>query len=436
MPDPFLYAVILTIIVFFMGIFLNGDTPLNMVYHWGDGFWSFLAFGMQMTLVIVFGQALATAPAISSLLNKLADRPKTPKQAIMWATLVACVAMYINWGVGLIVGAIYSKLVAKRIRNVDYRLLLAASYSTMVMLMPSCTVLLKAASDPAELVKATNGVLTEIIPLTETVWSPLMNILMIVLLVTLPFVSAMLHPDPEHTVSIDPALLESEDVVKDEKIVTTTPAEAIEHFAGFNILIFIMCLIVIYRHFIVKGLGLDINMMNFLLMTFGIILHKRPANYIRACQEATSGAGGVILQFPFYGGIMGMMNGLNAEGVNLAQIISGAFVSVSTKGTLPLFAFFTAAILNFFVPSSGGLWAVQAPFMFPAAQALGVSYPLIAMAIGIGETWTNVIQPFWALPMLGIAGLKIRDIMGFCTILCIYEGVILVLGMIIGGMVM
>jgi short-chain fatty acids transporter len=423
MPDPFIYAVCLSIIVFLMGIFINHDTPMQMVIHWGNGFWSFLAFGMQMALVVVFGQALATAPPIAKLIKSIAAKAKTPKQAIVYATVVGSIAMYINWGVGLIVGAIFSKEVAKRVKGVDYRLLLAASYSTMIMEMPSCTILLKAASNVEELTKVTNGVVTKAIPTSQTIWSPMMNLIMIILLVTMPILFAKMMPDPDKTVTIDPKLLVDEE---NEKIIAKTPAEKMENFAGFNIIVFICAAIIIYRHFILKGQGLTIDMMNFCLMTLCMILHGKPINYINACQEATSGAGGIILQFPFYAGIMGMMTGNNAAGINLAKVIAGGMVNVATHNTLPLFCFTTAAILNFFVPSSGGLWAIQAPFMFPAAQTLGVNYSIIVMAMALGETWTNIIQPFWALPMLGIAGLKVRDIMGFCTLACIWQGIVLV----------
>jgi short-chain fatty acids transporter len=182
-------------------------------------------------------------------------------------------------------------------------------------------------------------------------------------------------------------------------------------------------------YFGTNGFKLNLNIVNFLFLFVGILLHGTPRRFLDAVTNGAKGTAGIILQFPFYAGIMGMMVGASAEGVSFAGVISNWFVNISTATTFPLFTFLSAGIVNFFVPSGGGQWAVQAPIMMPAGAALGVDTAKTAMAIAWGDAWTNMIQPFWALPALGIAGLGARDIMGFCIIDLIYTGLIIAVGL-------
>ena len=342
----------------------------------------------------------------------------------MLVSFVSGVACMIQWGFGLIIGAIFAKEVARRVRGVDYRLLLASSYCSFMLTLPTCTVALKAASNVEELTQVTGGVVTSVIPLSSTIYHPITVIIMLAILFGAPFFNASLHPSPENTVTIDPALLEDDEKEPSIPFSQMTFAQKLENFTPISVFVFILGACVIFNHFVIEGQSLDIDTMNLILLTLGVLLHGKPVNYLNACANATRSAGGVILQFPFYAGIMGMMTGIGPGGESIAGMMASAMVNLATPHTLPLIAFAIAAILNFFVPSSGGLWALQAPLMFPVAQALGVSYPIIVVAIALGETWTNLIQPFWAVPALGIAGLKIKDIMGFCTMNTIFVGVI------------
>lgn len=210
-----------------------------------------------------------------------------------------------------------------------------------------------------------------------------------------------------------------------------TPSDKIENSRLISILVFAISFTFIVRHFINNGFDLNLNIVNLIFLTFGILLHQKPKRFIHAFGEATKGASGILLQFPFYAGIMGMMTGATPEGVSLAGEISNLFVSISTERTFPLFAFWSAGIVNFFVPSGGGQWAVQAPIMMPASLDIGVDVAKTAVAISWGDAWTNMIQPFWALPALGIAGLGARDIMGYCAMVLIYSGIIISLGLLL-----
>ena len=186
----------------------------------------------------------------------------------------------------------------------------------------------------------------------------------------------------------------------------------------------IMGLVFAVYYFAVKGGGLNLNIVNFIFLMLGIALHGRPSRFLEAVGDAARGSSGIIIQFPFYAGIMGMM-----MGSGLAASLSSMFVAISTETTLPLFTFLSAGIVNVFVPSGGGQWAVQAPVMIPAALELNVDLARISMAVAWGDAWTNMIQPFWALPALAIAGLRAKDIMGYCLIVLVVSGVVIGLGL-------
>lgn len=437
LPDPYIFALLLTALVFLLGIFTNHETPLAMIIHWGNGFWGFLGFSMQMVLVVVLGNCLATAPIFKRLLWNLAGIPKTPRQAVAFCTLVSGIALMLQWGFGLVVGAIFAKELAKRVKGVDYRLLVASAYTVDILTLTTHAIPLKCAGNPEELLKVTSGVVTELIPITETIYFPPTIAALVIMLVGLVFLNARMHPAPEDTFCIDPAIIEREEAAaraeeEASKPVSgsMTPAEYLENSRVVSVVTFVFGMVYIVYHFATRGFDLSIDIMNIILLFFGILLHRTPMAYIKALGNALKSAGGIILQFPFYAGIMGMMTGLNPEGLSLAAMISNAIVSVSNQVTYPLFTFFSAALVNLAVPSGGGQWAVQAPVMFPAAQALGVSYPLTAISIAWGDLWTNLIQPFWALPILGIAGLKTRDIMGYCVVAWLFTGVVIVLSLL------
>jgi len=428
LPDPFIFAILLTFFVLILGMVLTGQGPLAMVVHWSKGLWTLLSFSMQMVLVLVTGHALANAPSFKKGLKTLAKIPKSPGQAIMLVTVISTIACWINWGFGLVIGAIFAKELAKEVKGVDYRLLIASAYSGFLVWhagISGSIPLLVAAGGP-EVVKATSGIVTSPIPTSATLFSTYNLVILAVLLVTLPLINKAMHPDKKSTVTIDPKLLVEEEVfiiAKDEM----TPADKLENSSILSMLLVVMGFSYIGFYFINAG-SLDLNIVNAIFLFLGIALHKTPKRYVNAITNAVKGSAGIILQFPFYAGIMGMMVGSSAAGLSLAGVMSTAFVNISNQHTFPLFTFLSAGLVNFFVPSGGGQWAVQAPIMMPAGAALGVPAAKTAMAIAWGDAWTNMIQPFWALPALGIAGLGAKDVMGFCIVDLLYSGIIISLG--------
>ncbi|MDL2221710.1 short-chain fatty acid transporter [Parabacteroides sp. OttesenSCG-928-N08] len=427
LPDPFLFCILLTVVVLILAMPLTGQGPVEMITHWGNGVWSLLAFSMQMALVLVLGNAMAISPPMQRLLKRLASIPKTAFQCILFVTFFSLVACWINWGFGLVVGAILAKEIAKQGRRVDYRLLIASAYSGFLIWHGgfSGSIPLAIANVTDAVTVQTGGVLSESIPSSQTIFAPFNLLICLLFLILLPLVNAWMHPQEDKIVLIDAKLLSES---PQEVIGNNTPAEKLENNRILSWIVVLLGGIWLVRHFIYKGFLLDLNVVNLTFLTLGVFLHGTPIRYVRAISEATKGAAGILLQFPFYAGIMGMMIGSHPEtDANLAGVISNGFVAISNPTTFPLFSFFSAGIVNFFVPSGGGQWAVQGPIMMPAGEALGISPAVTAMSIAWGDAWTNMIQPFWALPALGIAKLGARDIMGFCVIDLLVSGLIICL---------
>ncbi|MCL2616490.1 MAG: short-chain fatty acid transporter [Defluviitaleaceae bacterium] len=427
LPDPFLFAIILTFITFAMGLILTAQTPMQMIGHWGSGFWGLLAFSMQMVLILVTGHTLAQAPIFKKILRNLASIPNNAPQAIMLVTFVAGIASWVNWGFGLVLGALFAKEIAKRSElKCDYRLLIASAYSAFMLwhagLSSSAGLMMASAGTNFEVLSG--GVLDGPVATATTLFAPFTIIMVFFFLITLPLINrAMIPKNDKDVVLIDPSKLEEDAVETARPKADMTPAERLENSSIVSYAVGLMGIIVIVTHFMNAGFSLDLNIVNFIFLMAGIILHGTPAKFLKAVATAVKGAGGIVVQFPFYAGISGMIVGVGASGLSLANIFSDGFVSLATATTLPMFTFLSAGLLNMFVPSGGGQWVIQAPIMLPAAYELGASIEKVIMAYAWGDVWTNMLQPFWALPALAIAGLNAKDVMGFLVVHLIYIGI-------------
>lgn len=432
LPEPFIFAVLLTLVAACLAMPICHQTPIEVVEHWGGGVWNLLAFAMQMALVLVCGSTLAAAPAIKSAISALARIPKTPMAAIALVTAVSAVACWLNWGFGLIVGVIFAKEIAKKLPTVDYRLLIASAYSGFVVWHAglSGSIPLTMATPGESLSKATNGVLVEPVPISQTLLDYHNLVIVAVVMVAITVVNALMHPKKD-AVTVDPALLEepAEPSVPVENT-KPTPAERMENSRVLAWVVSLLGLGYLVLHLGFRNGSFDLGSVIMLFLFLGVILHGTPLRYVRAFTKAASGAAGIILQFPFYAGIMGIITGVGASGICFGTVISDACISISTPTTYPLLTFLCAALLNLFVPSGGGHWAIQAPIMFAAGANLGVDPGLTGTAIAWGDAWTNLIQPFWAIPALAIAKLDAKDIMGFCLIDLFVTGVVICAGLI------
>ncbi|MFC7394124.1 TIGR00366 family protein [Scopulibacillus cellulosilyticus] len=425
LPNPFVFALLLTLILFVSGIVFTHHSPIDMVNFWGSGFWNLLAFAMQMSLVIVTGHALASSPLVKKWLRIIAGLAKTPGQGVILVTLGASIACFINWGFGLIVGALFAKEVAKRVPGTDYRFLIACAYIGFLTWHGglSGSIPLEAATPGNPMEKTVGG----LIPLSKTIFANYNIFITVALLIVLPIMTRLMMPRGKDIVGIDPKLLDEDETKETSKTAESsgekTFAVRMENSRILCIIISLLGYSYLIYYFITKGFNIDINTVNLLFFTTGLLLHGTPISYMNAVSNGVKGTAGILIQFPFYAGIQGMM-----ELSGLGGMLTNAFISISTHATFPFFAFLSSGVVNFFVPSGGGHWVVQGPFIMPAAKQLGVDPGVAAMSIAYGEAWMNMAQPFWALPALAIAGLGVRDIMGYCVTTLIVSGIIFAIG--------
>lgn len=388
LPDPYLFVVLLTFVVFILGLIFTGSSPIEMVQFWGEGFWELLDFSMQMVLVLVTGHVLASSPLFKKILGGLATTAKSPGSAIIIVTVVSIIASWINWGFGLVIGALFAKELAKRVKNVDYRLLIASAYSGFLVWHGgiSGSIPLSIATDKHPF-ESQMGIIST----SETIFSTYNIAIVLALFIILPLLNRFMMPSKDKTITVDPAILDDATSMHAASIEkeSITPATRLENSFIVSLIIGILGLIFISYYIITHGFQLNLNIVNFTFLFLGILCHWTPKRFLDAVANAVKGAAGIIIQFPFYAGIMGMMT---ASG--LAAVMSEAFVSISNDFTFYCFAFLSGGLVNFFVPSGGGQWAVQAPIMLDAAQSMGASLSKTAMAIAWGDAWTNMIQPF------------------------------------------
>ena len=429
MPDPSIFAVVLTLIAFVLGIVVARQTPMQMVQNWYKGLWELLAFAMQMCLIIITGSAVAEAPIAKKGIRKLAGIAKSGKQAAWLVTFVSVLASFLHWGLSLIVGALLAKELAKELRikkiPFEYGLIAAGAYVGQMtwqgMLSSSIGLLI---ATPGHFLEDQIGV----IPISQYMFNPMNIIITIALLVLPPIFAGMLHPKEEHVsplekTAIEMIELESESV--DEMPENPSVGDRLNHSRILAYALALMGVVYIVYHFATKGFDLDINMVNAIFLFAGIIMHGNIANYIRAVKNGIGGVSGIVFQFPLYAGIMGMI-----KYSGLVDILATGLVSISTPFTIPLWTFISASIVNLFGPSGGGQWAVQGPIAVQSAMMMNADIIKTALAVGYGNTWTNMFQPFWAIALLGVTGLKAKDIMGYTTAIMLMSGLIFILGVL------
>lgn len=425
MPDPFIFAILLTFVVYVLGLIFTSHSPFQLLLDWYGGFWGLLTFSMQMTLVLVTGYAMASAPVMRRALSWLAVRPRSGPGAVALVAVVAAVLGWVNWGLGLVAGALMAREVAAAGRRqgikVHYPLAAAAGYTGLLIWHGGL-------SASAPLLVNTQGHFLQqqigIVPLTETIFRPFSLVVAVVVAIVAPILLMRMHPGRERVSEIDAGVLAAEQVVA----AAADPAEptAANRLENSRVLAWIVGLAGIV--YLVYALGqrgvfaLDINLVNFAFLMIGLLLHGTPIAYARAVVSGARAASGVILQFPFYAGIQGMMV---ASG--LVRVIAGWFVALSTPVTYPFWALVSAALVNLAVPSGGGQWAVQGPIMVEAARSLNVDVGRTIMGVAFGDELTNMIQPFWALPLLGITGLRAGEVLGYTAVVMVVAFVVMAL---------
>jgi short-chain fatty acids transporter len=418
-PSALVFSIVLTFIVAILGLLLTPTGPADLIVHWGDGLAGLLAFMTQMALILLLGHILANTGPVRKLLAFLGSVPRTELTAYVFVFVVAACASLITWGLGLVVGGLLAREVAYQGRErglkLHFPMLVAAGFGGFVVwhMGYSASGPLTAATEGSFLMDSLGG---QPIPITETVFS-LWN--MIAAAVTILVVAlALFLVAPRRGDHITELTIDAREMAEDGQEQVVTPADRLDASRLVTGLTGLALVAYLVLHFS-RGGTLTLDTVNWSFLALILLLVKNPFELIHLTKNAASNVGEILLQFPLYAGILGMM-----VGSGLVQVFSDAFVSISTTTTFGMFAFLAAGLVNFFVPSGGGQFAVQGPIMLSAGAELGVDPAVTIMAVSYGDQWTNMIQPFWALPLLAIAGLKMRDILGYTTIVLIASGLV------------
>jgi short-chain fatty acids transporter len=437
MPNPFLFALILSYIVFIGGIIIQGAGPFQMVQYWYQGFWSLLTFMMQMVLILVTGYVVAYHPYVQRGLSWLTELPQSGAQAVVMVGVVAMIVSWIQWGLGLIVGAVLAREMGRTAKernlSVHYPLLCVAGYMGMGLtwhwgLSSSAALLLNTPGN----IFIEQGILNSLVPTTATIFSTYALSLTVLAIIYAAICLYLLSPTEDRTVGITEFVPErqlngstttaadggtAEERESDESDDNGEPTigDRINNSRLIGGTIALVGVGMTIYVFATQGLGaLNLNVMNFAFMFIGLALFTRPDAYQDQFYEAITATGGIVLQFPFYAGIMGMMNSSG-----LTTTIADAILQIATPATFPAIAWITAGIINIFVPSGGGEFTVIGPAIINAAQQLGVPVGQATIAYAVGDAHTNLFQPFWALPLLGITGVRARDMFGYAVTMLI-----------------
>jgi short-chain fatty acids transporter len=408
-PDAFVLALAVVAIVFVASL-AAGSTVLDTAQWFGAGFWGLVVFTMQMSMIVVTGYAVATAPPVYKVVRLLATVPKTGRGAAAYVGLFSMLASLVSWSFSLIFSALLAREIAHRVRGADYRAIGAAAYlgvgSVWALGMSSSAALIMAT--PASLPDSIESV-TGVIPLGQTLglWQSLLIAgLLIVVSMAVSFYSA---PGQAHAKSMADMGVNYAPATADIGR-RTTPGEWLEYSPLLTIVVCVLGFGYLAREVMANGPSvlLQLNHYIFLFLIVGLLLHWRPRSFVQAIAASVTPVGGVLIQYPMYAGIVEM---LTRSG--LAEGLSRFFVAIANEHTYPVLVGIYSAFLGLFIPSAGGKWLIEAPYLLDAAIELEVHLGWVVQTYNATEALANLIHPFWMLPLVGILGLKARDIVGY-----------------------
>jgi short-chain fatty acids transporter len=411
-PDALVFAMGAVVIVFAGGL-VSGSTASDLIGDFGDGFWKLVPFTMQMVMIIIGGYVVATSLPVARLVRRLAAVPRTPRSAVAFVALVSTTSSLVSWGFSLIFSALLVREIVQRVRGVDYRAASAAAYLGMGSVwglgLSSSAALMMAtpAAIPPELLRVSGR-----IPLTETIftWQSVLTAFVLILVsVSVAYVSA---PTAENSktaetlgVSVKPSVL----IVENR----SSPGEWLEHSGVLTIFICAIGFTYLGQIVFARGLraALDLNTYNFLFITLGLLLCWTPRAFARAVAGSVPATAGVLIQFPFYAGIFAMVTKSS-----MSQQLAQFFVHISTERTYPILIALYSSALGMFVPSGGGKWLIEAPYVLQAAIQNRVNLGWVVQIYNTAEALPNLINPFWMLPLLGLLGIRARQMVGYTVL--------------------
>jgi len=419
-PDAYVFAALAVVIVAVVAILL-GATPLQTAQAFGDGFWSLIPFTMQMSFIIIGGYVVASSPPVARLIDRLAALPKSARGAVCWIALISMLVSLIHWGLSSILGSLLARAIGRREElRVDYRAAGAAAYlgmgSVWAMGLSSSAAQLQA--NPASMPPALLAI-TGVIPFGQTIflWQS-WALTAILIVVTLAIAWLTAPPAAQARTARDYGIVDS--VRSEPAVRSTRPGEWLEHAPWLNVIIAALGAAWLAHEFATKGASAAIsslNTYNFLFLMLGLLLCWRPRVFLDAVNRGVPSVSGVLVQFPFYGGIAAIITAATGDGgASIAHHLATLFTEAASRETFPVVMGLYSAVLGFFVPSGGGKWIIEAPYVMQAANELRVHLGWAVQVYNAAEALPNLINPFWMLPLLGILGLKARDVVGFTIV--------------------
>lgn len=420
-PDTYVFAALAVVVVALAAIAL-GASPVQAAQAFGDGFWSLIPFTMQMSFIIIGGYVVASSPPAARLIDKLAAFPRTGRGAVCWIAIVSMLVSLIHWGLSSILGSLLVRAVARREElDMDYRAAGAAAYlgmgSVWAMGLSSSAAQLQAnpGSMPPALLQ-----ITGVIPFSETIFLWQSIVLTAVLIVVTMVIAWLTAPRSSHARTARHLGVEIEPARQQAATTATRPGEKLEYSPFLNVFIAALGAAWLVHEFATKGAAAaisNLNTYNFLFLMLGLLLCWRPRVFLDAVARGVPSVTGVLIQFPLYGGIAAIITAATGEGGrSIAHHLSTFFTEAATRDSFPVVIGIYSAVLGFFVPSGGGKWIIEAPYVMQAANDLKVHLGWAVQVYNAAEALPNLINPFWMLPLLGILGLKARDVVGFTIV--------------------
>ena len=447
LPDAFIFALLLTFLTMGIAVLVTDTGPADVATHWGAGFWEVITFSTQATLALLTGWALADSPPVKRGLRRIAAIPSSQTGAIVVVAFCGQLLGLFHWGVVLIAGAILAREVgiamAEKDVDVHYPLLVAAAYAGLLPWHQG----LSAAS---LLLVATEGHFAEesmgVIPVSETIFHPFNLALVAATVAVVVVLMPLMAPDEENIKTVPEEKLRQArgeamtdggtavaSSAKPHRLHESRPKEVLLDSTALCVGVGLLIWAYLGHLFATEPFMdvLNINILISAMFGLGFLAHMSLRSYIEVFHEAIRGASQIIIQFQFYGGIMGIM-----VFSGLAELIAETAATYATETTWYLMVFVSGGIVNFFVPSGGGQWTVMGEIYASATQSIpGTQMNHMMIAFAMGDQWTNMIQPFWAIPVLGIAGLTIRDMMGYVAVLFVFSGIVMGAGAVLMGVI-
>jgi len=442
LPDSFVFAILLTFVSGILAlVVVDGTTPTGVLDAWQRGFWDLLKFGMQMVLILATGYAIAISPPATRVIDGLVSRVRSPILVYAIVTGVGCLFSLVSWG-WIVLTAVMARELAVRVRGVDYRLLAACVYVSFLTWHGGLSGSIPLVMNTPDNFLIASGVLDATIPAARTLGSPMNLVCNALLVLTLPALMVLMRPRPDRVQEWSDLRDDGDSAgamsVAQEADALRLPvrnlSDGLNHSRTVQLLISAAGLWWLIRHFLANGFDVNLNVMNVLFLVLGLLAHGTPARYAVAMKRACGNVSGIVLQFPFYAGIMGILLHTGLGSAVAAWLAGGATVT-----TFPAISFLVGGVVNLFVPSGGGEWAVVGPSLVEAARSLGAGMSpaelegflaRISMATAYGDSWTNMIQPFWTLAFFAViaAGVRLqaRDIMGYTFVALLWSGVVFV----------